>query len=342
MNEISSPSSYQDYKVLCYCITYNQARFIEDTMNGFVIQQTDFPFVCTIIDDASTDGEQEVIKAFLESRFDMANAANYDIETSYITVATSIDNPNCTFAVFFLKQNLWKNPELKNAHTKPWFDRCKYEAFCEGDDYWTDPLKLQKQVAFLDNNPEYGVAYSAYKVVDNQGLDFTFKPSEEHMGRSFSGDVFLELLKGNFPQTLTILFRKDLLYGKNIPPYDFDYTLFLNLALNAKFKYFDEPFGAYRINPNGLMQTNALDGIDHVRIHLFYLKEYLTHKEYRRERKYDKKIVDFMFKCCCGFRYLRNYSEYYKEIFKARPMLIFRIPEGLVEARKRKRKSRNA
>ena len=62
-----------DYKwmVRVRCMTFNHASYIEDAMNGFTIQQTDFPFVCTIIDDASTDGEQEVIKNYLQDNADI-------------------------------------------------------------------------------------------------------------------------------------------------------------------------------------------------------------------------------------------------------------------------------
>ena len=124
-----------NYKVLCNCSTYNQAQYITDTMNGFTMQKTNFPFVCYIIDDASTDGEPEVIKAYLNEYFDMENANYEEIETANIIIAKHKDNRNCTFAVYFLKHNLWKEPELKNTHIRPWREHSEYEAFCEGDDY---------------------------------------------------------------------------------------------------------------------------------------------------------------------------------------------------------------
>ena len=57
---------YPKFKVTVSCMTYNQSKYITDAMNGFTMQQTDFPFVCTIVDDASTDGEQQVIKQYVE------------------------------------------------------------------------------------------------------------------------------------------------------------------------------------------------------------------------------------------------------------------------------------
>ncbi len=63
----------QDNKYLVWvsCMTYNQAQYIEDALTGFAMQQTNFPFVCTIIDDASSDGEQEVISRFINEHFDL-------------------------------------------------------------------------------------------------------------------------------------------------------------------------------------------------------------------------------------------------------------------------------
>ena len=58
------------YKVFVYCNTFNQTSYIKDTMDGFCMQQTNFPFVCMIMDDASTDGEPEVIKQYLNDNFD--------------------------------------------------------------------------------------------------------------------------------------------------------------------------------------------------------------------------------------------------------------------------------
>ena len=60
-----------NFKVSVRCMTYNQAPYIEDAMNGFCMQQTDFPFVCNVMDDASADGEQDFIRKYLEEHFDL-------------------------------------------------------------------------------------------------------------------------------------------------------------------------------------------------------------------------------------------------------------------------------
>lgn len=150
-----------DYKVLVRCMTYNQSNFIEDALNGFVMQKTDFPYLCLVMDDASTDGEQDVIRAFLDRECDMEHAEYSEIEESDIVIATHRTNLNCTFAVYFLKKNLYRT-DKKNLLLAPWRECCTYEALCEGDDYWIDSEKLQKQVDVLDNNSDISLCHTCF------------------------------------------------------------------------------------------------------------------------------------------------------------------------------------
>lgn len=150
MEQIYIPK--QDYKVLVRCFTYNQSKYIEEALNGFAMQITDFPFVCHIQDDASTDGEHEVITSWMERECDMQNAEIIDNKLSQIILVPHKSNMNCTFAFYFLKRNLYREWDKKIELVEPWRSHCQYEALCEGDDYWIDPHKLEKQVSILDNN----------------------------------------------------------------------------------------------------------------------------------------------------------------------------------------------
>ena len=129
------------------------------------MQQTNFPFVCLVMDDASTDGEQEVIKQWMEQECDMNRAETVDIPTSIVVIVPHKTNITCTFAFYLLKQNLYGTGDKKMNHVYPWREKCEYEAMCEGDDYWIDPLKLQKQVDFLEANPEYGMCYTNFDIL---------------------------------------------------------------------------------------------------------------------------------------------------------------------------------
>lgn len=162
---------YPKFKVCCRCLTFNQAKYITDAMNGFTMQQTSFPFVCTIVDDASTDGEQEVIKQYVEDNFDFSEgSAAFNKETDYahITYAQHNTNKNCYFAVLYLKENHYSQRKSKMGYLSEWRDMCEYEALCEGDDYWIDSSKLQCQNDALDKNPECTIAYCRVSVISTE------------------------------------------------------------------------------------------------------------------------------------------------------------------------------
>ena len=129
----------QKFQVAVRCMTYNHSKYITDTMNGFAMQQTNFPFVCMIVDDASTDGEQEVIKQYIDHHFDYnKDGISYNKQTEYaeIIFARHKTNKNCYFAVLFLKENHYSKNKTKEPYLKEWQDEVEYIAYCEGDDYW--------------------------------------------------------------------------------------------------------------------------------------------------------------------------------------------------------------
>ena len=169
---LNYPVPKQVYKVLVRCFTFNHSKYIEDALNGFAMQQTNFPFVCLVMDDASTDGEQDVIKAWMERECDMSRAETIDIPTSFVIIVPHKTNISCTFAFYLLKQNLYGTGDKKMKHIYPWRERCEYEALCEGDDYWIDSLKLQKQVDFLDAKPKYVLCHTGFKILEDSKNEF--------------------------------------------------------------------------------------------------------------------------------------------------------------------------
>lgn len=94
---------YPKIKVVVRCFTFNQSKYIKETMNGFTMQQTEFPFVCCIVDDSSTDGEQEVIKDYLKDNFNLSDTAvayQKDTDYAHVLYAQHKMNQNC-FLQFF-------------------------------------------------------------------------------------------------------------------------------------------------------------------------------------------------------------------------------------------------
>ena len=160
----------KDFFPVCInCRTYNQSGFIQDALDGFTAQQTSFPFLTVLIDDASTDGEQECIDTYVSRSFGHGEDAvmeRWETDDARWIYARHDANANAYFLVVLLKHNLFRSPK-KSRLVADW-TRVKYVAICEGDDYWTDPLKLQKQVDFLEQNPDYSLCFTNCRVSDGK------------------------------------------------------------------------------------------------------------------------------------------------------------------------------
>lgn len=151
-------NNQNSFLVCVRCFTFNHAPYIKDAMDGFCIQQTSFPYICVIVDDASTDGEQDVIKSYLAQYFNLDNqeiVRNEETNDYVMTFAQHKINKNCFFAVYYLKYNHYSIKKNKFPYFAEYHDNAKYTALCEGDDYWIDSLKLQKQVDFLESHDDY-------------------------------------------------------------------------------------------------------------------------------------------------------------------------------------------
>lgn len=238
------------YEVCVRCMTFNQSKYIIDTMDGFVIQQTTFPFVCCILDDASTDGEQEVIIKYFYNNFVVLEDSYNETEYAKIYYAQHKSNKNCYFAIFLLKENHYSNPEKfrgkKFEYIKPFRDSSNYDAICEGDDYWIAPNKLQLQVDFLNENKEYVMVHTDFDLVD--GVRKHYKEIYE------DGDYLPRGIYNNGFNvgTMTVLFRRDVF--DRIPKYFNeknwmmgDKPLWFELAHEGKIKYIPQVTAKYRV-----------------------------------------------------------------------------------------------
>lgn len=243
-------AEYQ-HKVLINCMTYNHSAYIEDALNGFVMQQTNFRFVCLVMDDASTDGEQDVIMAFLSKECDMTAAKNYRIDEAEVIVTPHKINKNCTLSVYFLKKNLYGTGK-KTPLIGEWSNQAKYIALCEGDDYWRDPLKLQKQVDFLERNEEYSLCCSDV-VVKSMNGDLDWSRYSE------SCKVPIEDIitgGGLWLQTVSYVYRNKPDVLNNYPDcckrcHVGDYPLIIWMALHGGVYYIAEKTAVYRFQCEG-------------------------------------------------------------------------------------------
>lgn len=148
-----------DYLVYVRCNTFNHSHYIRAALDSFAKQNTTFPFVCIVTDDCSTDGAQDIIKEWIKKECDQSSMDVFDLELTNIYVAKHLKNINCTFVFYFLKKNMYYDVR-RGELFEPWIEHSKYEAICEGDDYWTDPNKLQEQIDFLEKHVNYSATSS--------------------------------------------------------------------------------------------------------------------------------------------------------------------------------------
>lgn len=227
---------HKDIKVAIKCMTYNHEAYIRDALDGFVMQQTDFPFVAIVHDDASTDNTAAIIREYAEKYPNIIKPI-YEAENQYSKRDGS------------LKRIM---DAACNAYG------AKYIALCEGDDYWTDPLKLQKQVEFLEANPDYTMVFAKAMFHYPEGLSMTTFNVES---RDYTA---LELYKDWIAATPTIVYRRDIL-NSNISkqmaqikkPVFGDLTLAMICAHEGKVRGMDDIVCGYRRFPEGA--TKYLD-----------------------------------------------------------------------------------
>jgi glycosyltransferase involved in cell wall biosynthesis len=160
----------QDLMVSVCCTTYNHERFIAQTVESFLMQQTNFPFEIVIGDDCSTDRTSEILRSFKEK---------YPDKIKVITPEKNV------------------GPHLNMVNIAK-ACKGKYLALCDGDDYWTNPYKLQKQVDFLEQNPEYIICCHYTHVIDMEGNTIHVDPNPKPLIHSYH-----DLLTGKQVETKT-------------------------------------------------------------------------------------------------------------------------------------------
>ena len=302
----------QNFMDLVRCFTYNHSAYITDALNGFTMQQTNFPFVIVLVDDASTDGEQEVIQEYIKTYF---KKSAYQKETDYanITYAQHISNKNCYIAAYLLKENHYSQKKKKAPYVKLWRDKCKYEAICEGDDFWTDSLKLQKQVDFLENNPEYVLSYCNRFVINASG-----KHIRTNVTPGRSGDLFQYLLfKGNPITTASVIYRLDaytkafrIIKEQNLKNLSMgDFQLWIVLSKLGKFYYVNDKMVTYRI----LNESASHSSNDYQKIVKFGEDELLIKKHFYK--LFTKQSADKIFEKEFYKILIRKMAQYEKGIF---------------------------
>lgn len=173
-----------DIVVSIYCAAYNHEKYIEKTLNGFINQKTDFKYQVIVHDDASTDRTAEIIKKY---------------ETQY---------PDVIHAIYQKENQYSQDKDIVKEFILPQITG-KYVAICEGDDYWTDSEKLQKQVDALEKHKEcFFCVHRVEEVMENEEKTGVLFPPEDIATGVISPQEFLKMTRKYSFHTSSYLFEK--------------------------------------------------------------------------------------------------------------------------------------
>lgn len=275
--------SIDNYMVDIPMCAYCHEKYIEEAILGIVNQKTNFKYRLIIGDDCSKDGTRKIIEKY---------AALYPDKIQ----------------TFFHEKNVGAH-----ENTRILFKACnaKYIALCDGDDYWTDPYKLQKQIDILENNPEVSICFHSVKVIYNDGSRV---PEYTGAGQK-QLSTFEDLAFANFINTVSCVFRNNL--SLTMPSWFAehpagDWTLFLLNAQFGKIYYIDEPMAVYRISSSSTWASQSL---------LTRFQKMITMLDIF-ESKFDSSYRNF-FRKSKSFYYMEISSIYHKESNKIKEFIYF-------------------
>ncbi|WP_455584670.1 glycosyltransferase [Bacteroides sp.] len=246
-----------DIIVSIRCLTYNHEPYIRQCLEGFVIQKTNFRFEAIVHDDASTDRTAAIIKEYAEKYPDIIKPI-FETENQYSKHDGSLRR-------------------IMNEHTHG-----KYVAMCEGDDYWIDPLKLQKQVDFLEAHPDYSMCFHNAIIFYQHVLK---DPHSFCIKMNISKDISLEEIVDDWIiPTASIVYRRNILpfpdWASKI--YSGDMTLALWAYSKGKVFYTKDIMSFYRKTETGMsgLKKNSAEHVYSQRALLFTLFNTETKEQY--------------------------------------------------------------
>ena len=297
------------------CITYNHSAYIRHCLDGMLMQQTTFNFEILIHDDCSTDGTDDIIREYA-SKYPQIIKPLFEEENQYQQgkpIGTAV----------------WNLPRAKG----------KYIAFCEGDDYWTDPLKLQKQVDFMEANPEYGLCYTDFNFCDEFGNiteESHFKSSQCKPILTFEEHLFSQ----GYIAPMSWLYRKDvyksitndMLQGTS----DGTYVLALEFFAKSKVAYLSDTTATYRVHQGSASRPTSLHNFFKYRKSV-----YDTEKEYVRRYIQNEWILTFIIRQEIYELYplayklgLQDYIEWCHNVSLMNPLIQLYYPHEMIRLEK--------
>lgn len=256
----------ENIMVSVVCNTFNQEDYIADALESFLMQRTGFSYEILVHDDASTDSTVEIIKTY-EEKYPGIIKPIYQKENQY-SKGVNIES-------------VFQYSRVKG----------KYIAYCEGDDYWTDPLKLQKQFELMELHPEIDVCAHSAEVVDAETKERIemISPAEKDVLFTIEEVIRGE---GGFVSTNSLFARTECLcrYYEFSDKFPFDYAMQIQGALKGGMLYLSEIMSAYRKESKGSWTVATNDNIEKKIAHIKNEVTMLETLNEETDYQYDKEI----------------------------------------------------
>jgi glycosyltransferase involved in cell wall biosynthesis len=252
------------------CLCYNHESYIRECLDGFMMQKTNFVFEVLIHDDASTDKSADIIREY---------------EAKYLEIIKPIYQSENQFSKGVGVTMVYQFPRAQG----------KYIALCEGDDYWTDPYKLQKQVDFLEANEGYSLCFHRYDTYDivtkKWGKDYCAHLFEKNGNLDISFNI-QDLWNHWFAKTLTALFRNNNAVLENFNKYEYkrDVHLFYELLKIGKGICLSFNGGVYRLHNGGI--HSKITDLQKQRSNFLVFKDIYHHN--KRDRFIKKHLIQII------------------------------------------------
>jgi glycosyltransferase involved in cell wall biosynthesis len=287
-----SPSSVKPL-VSVLCLTYNHEKFIKEALDGFLMQETNFPVEVIISDDHSSDTNKPILQEYEKKYKDK-------------------------LILILRDQNIGV---MRNFRATLPTCHGKYIALCEGDDYWTDPLKLQKQVEFMEAHPECSIA--SHKVLHLHEED----SKKNHIFPNIQGNNIFskEYLYGHyFISTCSIMFRNEKIENLIELLGNFsvgDTPLIYFYAHLGKIGFLDDCMGVYRIHSEGVWSskernTQLIEAVNRRRT----LQQ---HFNLQKSKEFNSLTLSYIMTIADNFLCQNKYQSAFKYLGKANALLMY-------------------
>lgn len=263
----------KNYLLTVYCLAYNHEKYIEKTLQGFVLQKTKYPFKVIVHDDASTDGTADIIRQYAE-RY-----------------------PDIIFPIFQSENQYSKGIDIFKKYIIPEIEG-KYIAVCEGDDYWSDLDKIEIQLDYMENHPECSMCVHNTEMIKENGEKRGILFNHDDADRFYSTENIIEAGGGGLFHTSSFLCRKEV---KMYIPEAFsidrvgDYPWAIYASVCGKVYFINRVMSVYRTGSQGSWVSKSNANREKAILHYIGLKKGLLSMNKYTKNKYKKsffKMID--------------------------------------------------